>query len=158
MPRWNVRNIATQSLPFSKVSLAWASCAVFLLLETCLGLKINGAERKVTFTDPYLPEFLPELKMKGLRVGGCDRGSVPRLARVGRRNQCYSAARPSGCDRGEVGCEKLTGFWRKAGGPPQDRHRRYSHEKHPQFHRNAGNDTRAICFQCCKRIAHDLFD
>ena len=69
MPRWNVRNIATQSLPFSKVSLAWASCAVFLLLETCLGLKINGAERKVTFTDPYLPEFLPELKMKGLRVG-----------------------------------------------------------------------------------------
>jgi hypothetical protein len=47
----------------------WASCAVFLLLETCLGLKINGAERKVTFTDPYLPEFLPELKMKGLRVG-----------------------------------------------------------------------------------------
>jgi len=69
MPRWNVRNIATQSLPFSKVSLAWASCAVFLLLETCLGLKINGAGRKVTFTDPYLPEFLPELKMKGLRVG-----------------------------------------------------------------------------------------
>jgi len=47
----------------------WASCAVFLLLETCLGLKINGAGRKVTFTDPYLPEFLPELKMKGLRVG-----------------------------------------------------------------------------------------
>jgi hypothetical protein len=50
------------------VSLAWASCAVFLLLETCLGLKINGAERKVTFTDPYLPEFLPELKMNELRV------------------------------------------------------------------------------------------
>jgi hypothetical protein len=69
MPRWNVRNIATQSLPFSKVSLARASCAVFLLLETCLGLKINGAERKVTFTDPYLPEFLPELKMKGCVLG-----------------------------------------------------------------------------------------
>ena len=84
----------------------WASCAVFLLLETCLGLKINGAERKVTFTDPYLPEFLPELKMKGIACWGCDRGSVPRSARVGCRNQCHSASRPSGCGGGEVAFEK----------------------------------------------------
>ena len=55
--------------PVSCSPQTWASCAVFLLLKTCLGLKINGAERKVTFTDPYLPEFLPELKMKELRVG-----------------------------------------------------------------------------------------
>jgi hypothetical protein len=39
------------------------------VLQACLGLEINGSEGKIIFTDPYLPQFLPGLEIKGLRVG-----------------------------------------------------------------------------------------
>ena len=55
--------------PVSCSPQTWASCAVFLVLQACLGLEIDGSEGKVVFTDPYLPSFLPGVQIKGLRVG-----------------------------------------------------------------------------------------
>lgn len=55
--------------PVSCAPQAWASGAVLLLLQACLGLEVRGADRKLVFTNPYLPEFLKELRIKQLRVG-----------------------------------------------------------------------------------------
>ena len=48
---------------------AWASGAVFLLLEACLGLEIDATARRVRFRRPVLPPFLEEIEIANLRVG-----------------------------------------------------------------------------------------
>jgi glycogen debranching enzyme len=48
---------------------AWASGAVFLLLQTCLGLSVGAKEKKVCFDHPALPPFLQEVTIKNLKVG-----------------------------------------------------------------------------------------
>ncbi len=47
----------------------WASAAVFLLLESCLGLRVLGSQRKVVFSNPFLPESLAHVSIRNLRVG-----------------------------------------------------------------------------------------
>jgi glycogen debranching enzyme len=49
---------------------AWASGSVFMLIRAALGLEIDGLNRRVKFHHPILPEFLPELRIQNLRVGG----------------------------------------------------------------------------------------
>ena len=48
---------------------AWAAAAPFLLLQSCLGLRIEGARNRVVFERPCLPEGIPQLSIRGLRVG-----------------------------------------------------------------------------------------
>lgn len=48
---------------------SWASSAVFLVLESCLGLRVKGAQRQVVFSKPFLPEFLKQVAVRGLQVG-----------------------------------------------------------------------------------------
>lgn len=55
--------------PTSCAPQAWASGAVFLLLQACLGLEVRGSERKVTFSNPVLPVYLQEVRIQGLHVG-----------------------------------------------------------------------------------------
>jgi glycogen debranching enzyme len=55
--------------PVSCAPQSWAAASVFMLLQACLGLEVRGAERKVVFADPVLPEFLREVHINGLRVG-----------------------------------------------------------------------------------------
>jgi len=47
---------------------AWAAAAVFLLLQACLGLSIDGSKKHVVFDRPYLPEGIPQLWITNLRV------------------------------------------------------------------------------------------
>jgi glycogen debranching enzyme len=47
---------------------AWAAAAPFLLIQSCLGLRIEGAQNRVVFERPYLPEGIPELSIRGLRI------------------------------------------------------------------------------------------
>ena len=49
---------------------AWAAAAPFLLIQSCLGLRIEGARNRVVFERPCLPEGIPQLSIRGLRVGG----------------------------------------------------------------------------------------
>jgi len=56
--------------PIACLPQAWAAGAVFMLLQALLGLRIDGAHRQVTFTDPVLPEWLSWLRIEGLAVGG----------------------------------------------------------------------------------------
>lgn len=48
---------------------AWASGAVFLLLQACLGLSIRANEKRVCFDHPALPPFLQEVAIRDLKVG-----------------------------------------------------------------------------------------
>src|SRR5204863_7889342 len=49
---------------------AWASGAVFLLLEACLGLSVSSPEQKVIFSKPVLPAILPKDIIRVMYVGG----------------------------------------------------------------------------------------
>jgi glycogen debranching enzyme len=48
---------------------AWAAAAPFLLIQSCLGLRIEGTRNRVVFERPSLPEGIPQLSIRGLRVG-----------------------------------------------------------------------------------------
>jgi glycogen debranching enzyme len=48
---------------------AWAAAAPFLLIQACLGLTVQGAHNRVVFNRPCLPEGIPQLSIRGLRVG-----------------------------------------------------------------------------------------
>lgn len=47
---------------------AWASASAFLLLQSALGLEIDGAKRLVQFRRPKLPSFLRDVSIRGLQV------------------------------------------------------------------------------------------
>lgn len=55
--------------PVSCSPQTWASAAVFLLVQATLGLHVSAPEGRVSLTAPYLPPFLPEVQISGLRVG-----------------------------------------------------------------------------------------
>jgi glycogen debranching enzyme len=55
--------------PVACAPQAWAAAAVFLLLETCLGMSIKADPPEVRFTAPSLPESIGEVRIDKLRVG-----------------------------------------------------------------------------------------
>jgi glycogen debranching enzyme len=55
--------------PVACLPQAWASGSVFMLLQACLGLSIDGRTNEVRFENPALPEWLPEVRISRLRVG-----------------------------------------------------------------------------------------
>lgn len=48
---------------------SWASGAIFLLLQACLGVSIQAQESRVYFNHPVLPSFLQEVVVRDLRIG-----------------------------------------------------------------------------------------
>jgi glycogen debranching enzyme len=48
---------------------AWAAGSIFMMLEACLGLKVDAPSRSVRFEYPVLPDFIKELRIRNLRVG-----------------------------------------------------------------------------------------
>ena len=59
--------------PVACLPQAWAAATVFHLLQSCLGLRIEAAANRVCLEYPLLPEFLEQVRIRGIRVGG---GSV----------------------------------------------------------------------------------
>jgi len=55
--------------PVACAPQAWAAGAVFLLLQSCLGLSLNAEKKQIRLDGPYLPEPLSELWIRDLRVG-----------------------------------------------------------------------------------------
>lgn len=56
--------------PIACAPQAWAAGSVLLLLQSCLGLRIDGRRSRIVFTRPRLPAPLRELRLDGLDVGG----------------------------------------------------------------------------------------
>jgi glycogen debranching enzyme len=55
--------------PVACAPQAWAAASVFMMLQACLGLSIDGAAAQVRFGAPTLPAFLDEIRIKNLAVG-----------------------------------------------------------------------------------------
>ncbi|MES2570629.1 MAG: amylo-alpha-1,6-glucosidase, partial [Verrucomicrobiota bacterium] len=47
---------------------AWASASVFFLLQSCLGLRINAEQNRIYFEHPALPESLPNIQIRDLKL------------------------------------------------------------------------------------------
>jgi glycogen debranching enzyme len=55
--------------PVACLPQAWAAGALFMLLQACLGLSINGWRKEVRIDRPHLPIGIDHLALQGLKVG-----------------------------------------------------------------------------------------
>ena len=55
--------------PVACLPQAWAAGSVFMMLQACLGLTVNGAAGEIEIHDPRLPIGIDQLSIEGLRVG-----------------------------------------------------------------------------------------
>ncbi|HEY7164100.1 MAG TPA: amylo-alpha-1,6-glucosidase [Candidatus Binatia bacterium] len=72
---------------------AWAAGSVFLLIQALLGLKIEAAVSRLSFTRPVLPEFLDTVRIQNLAVSG---GSVDVVVHRRARNAIVEIERRDG--------------------------------------------------------------
>jgi len=56
--------------PVACAPQAWASATVFSLIEALLGLEFRPASHEIFLRNPQLPQFLDELILRNLQVGG----------------------------------------------------------------------------------------
>jgi len=55
--------------PVACAPQSWAAGAVFMLIDACLGIEIDGRSRRVRLVRPTLPAFLDDLSLRRLAVG-----------------------------------------------------------------------------------------
>lgn len=55
--------------PVACLPQAWAAGSVFMMLQACLGLTVDGWNREVRVADPRLPIGIDRLEIDGLRMG-----------------------------------------------------------------------------------------
>jgi glycogen debranching enzyme len=63
-----IKGQAPTSYPVACSPQAWSVGAVFMMLQACLGLKINAAKNSITFCHPTLPAFLKDITITNLRI------------------------------------------------------------------------------------------
>ncbi|KAB7624004.1 amylo-alpha-1,6-glucosidase [Alkalilimnicola sp. S0819] len=55
--------------PVACLPQAWASGAVFQLLQACLGLEFDAPRQRLCFNNPQLPDYIPSLQIRQLQLG-----------------------------------------------------------------------------------------
>jgi glycogen debranching enzyme len=50
---------------------AWAAGSVFMLLQACLGISVDASHRRIVFDRPFLPQGIPQLSIRDLRIEDC---------------------------------------------------------------------------------------
>ncbi|MCR5877936.1 hypothetical protein [Phenylobacterium sp. J367] len=55
--------------PVACMPQAWAAGSVFMLLQACLGVTVDGAAHEVRIRDPHLPVGIDHLRIDNLAVG-----------------------------------------------------------------------------------------
>jgi glycogen debranching enzyme len=56
--------------PVACAPQAWAAGAVYLVLQSCLGLSVHAAESRICLSYPCLPESIQAVRIQNLCVGG----------------------------------------------------------------------------------------
>ena len=56
--------------PVACLPQAWAAGAVFMVLQACLGISIDGGARSIHIDRPELPDEVERLSVRGLEIGG----------------------------------------------------------------------------------------
>lgn len=79
--------------PVACIPQAWACGSVFMLVQAVLGLSIRAEPAQILLDRPHLPEFLPSLELRNLKVGDA---SVDLLFTRNPRNVGVTAARREG--------------------------------------------------------------
>jgi glycogen debranching enzyme len=49
---------------------AWSVASVFLMLQSCLQITIDGDEKKFMLSNPVLPDYINEIKISRLKFQG----------------------------------------------------------------------------------------
>jgi glycogen debranching enzyme len=49
---------------------AWAAGSAFMMLQACLGISVDGVQRRVVLDRPYLPEGIPQLRIGPIHIDG----------------------------------------------------------------------------------------
>ena len=57
------------SYPVACLPQAWAAGSVFMLLQACLGVSINGWRNEIRIVRPQLPPGIDNVALRGLQVG-----------------------------------------------------------------------------------------
>ncbi len=55
--------------PVACAPQSWAAGAVFMMLASCIGLRIDAAARRITLTRAVLPESIDWLRLTNLSIG-----------------------------------------------------------------------------------------
>lgn len=63
------QSLAPTLYPVACSPQAWASGSIFMLIQACLGLVIDGREEKLYLSTPVLPESIRELGVRNLKIG-----------------------------------------------------------------------------------------
>jgi len=69
--------------PVACLPQAWSSGAVFMLLQSCLGLRVDGFRREIHIEQPQLPVGIDNLTIRGIAIG--DAATDIEFQRVGDR-------------------------------------------------------------------------
>jgi glycogen debranching enzyme len=56
--------------PVACAPQSWSAASVFLMLQACLGLKVDALESRISLVRPFLPLFLNRAQIMNLSVGG----------------------------------------------------------------------------------------
>jgi len=56
--------------PVACLPQAWAAGSIFMMIQACLGLHVNGAAEEVDIASPVLPVGIDSFTVEGLNVGG----------------------------------------------------------------------------------------
>jgi glycogen debranching enzyme len=56
------------SYPVACSPQAWSVAAIFMMIQACLGLKIDAARKTITLNNPVLPSFLNDITVTNLRL------------------------------------------------------------------------------------------
>jgi glycogen debranching enzyme len=63
------REFGPVGYPVACLPQAWATASVFALLGAALGISFDADARQVKFTNPVLPDWLPQVQIADLRLG-----------------------------------------------------------------------------------------
>jgi glycogen debranching enzyme len=86
-------NTEPVAYPVACLPQAWAAGSVFMMLQACLGLSIDGLDRRaIQISDPQLPIGIDRLWVEGLEVNGEELGLL--FERVRDRIAVRSKGRP----------------------------------------------------------------
>jgi glycogen debranching enzyme len=79
--------------PVACLPQAWAAGSLFMMMQACLGLSVDGWKGEIYIDRPHLPTGLDNLRIHGLAVGGESLNIV--FQRVGERVAAFFEERPS---------------------------------------------------------------
>ena len=82
------------SYPVACLPQAWSAAAPFMLLQSCIGIRIDGHTHEIAVDRPRLPIGIDSLTVRHLRVG--DTSVDVHFQRVGNRIACYVDQRHEG--------------------------------------------------------------